>query len=938
MKKTFVTRLLAFLVCVAMLATVTPIFAAAETTITEITITDADVTPYIGEKAGDWLDYTLPENCHFTVAEHYWYNETVVSDMKADEVFAAGSKYDICWRCEAESGYTFSDEAAVTLNGSTALLDDSFTKVYGDPTVFLVWTKSTEAVEKPAANVIDKITITDADVTPYIGEKAGDWLDYTLPENCHFTMQEHYWYNETVGRSMTSGDVFAAGLEYDLCCIFKADSGYTFSDEAAVTLNGSTALLDHYNTSVATGDPTLFVVWTKPTEAVEKPANVIDKIEITDVDLLPIIGEKTNDHIDYTFSENCHFTAEEHGWYDKTDRVWVDGADDTFVAGHIYQMGWWLDADEGYTFAEDPTITINGGENINWGDTYIDEANSMRFFVWTKSTEAVELTVIDKIEINGFCDAVVGGKASNFIRLTLPEDAPYHFDGDPWWVEDAENKALSSGDIFEAGKEYTLGGWLVADEGYVFAEAPEVLFNGGEYPVDESWTERDDTDEGIFYVWSEPKEAVAPTVIDKIEINGFCDPVVGGKAGNFIHLTLPEDAPYHIKEDSPSWEHSNNGAFLKDDDVFEAGKSYTLGCTLIADAGYIFAEDAEVLLNGGDVGVDEKFTTIVVDDAGIFYVWSEPREAVEPIVIDKIEIDDADVTPYIGGKANEYIDYTFSGDCHFTTARHGWYDKTEDIWLDGANDTFVAGHVYEVGWWLDADNGYTFSKDPTITINGEENIDWEVTYIGGSDASRFYVWTVPTEAVEKPATVIDKIEINGFCDPVAGGKASDYTNLTVPGGVPYRIGDGSLYWHNDTDDVDVLSTDMFEKGKSYSLRGMLVVDEGYVFADKPLVLLNGGDFAVGEDYTHTDVFDAHWFYFGGESKEAVEPTEKLLGDTNDDGAVNMKDVLTLRKMLASIEVAYNAANSDVNEDGDVNMKDVLMLRKYLAGLITELGA
>ena len=104
MKKTLTTRLLALLLCVATLATVTPLFAAAATTITEIKITNADVTPYIGEKAGDWLDYTLPENCHFTMARHYWYNETVGGSTKADEVFAAGSKYDLCWRCEAESG------------------------------------------------------------------------------------------------------------------------------------------------------------------------------------------------------------------------------------------------------------------------------------------------------------------------------------------------------------------------------------------------------------------------------------------------------------------------------------------------------------------------------------------------------------------------------------------------------------------------------------------------------------------------------------------------------------------------------------------------------------------------------------------------------------------------------------------------------------------
>ncbi len=67
-------------------------------------------------------------------------------------------------------------------------------------------------------------------------------------------------------------------------------------------------------------------------------------------------------------------------------------------------------------------------------------------------------------------------------------------------------------------------------------------------------------------------------------------------------------------------------------------------------------------------------------------------------------------------------------------------------------------------------------------------------------------------------------------------------------------------------------------------------------------------------------------------------SDTLLGDANGDGAVNMKDVLTVRKFLAGMDVSINVTNSDTNNDTFVNMKDVLQLRKYLAGLIPALGA
>ena len=816
MKKTVGTRLLAVVICVAMLATVTPIFAAAETKITEITITDADVTPYIGEKAGDWLDYTLPENCHFTMARHYWNNETTGSSMKADEVFAAGSRYDLYWRCEPESGYTFDENATVTINGETDIVDTFWTVIDDeDDTIFYVWTKSTEAVEKPAANVINKIEITNADVTPYIGENTGDWLDYTLPENCHYTVAQHYWHNETAGSFMKADEVFAAGLEYDLWWMFKADSGYTFSDEAAVTLNGSTALLDSY-TSVDTDDPTLFYVWTKPTEAVEKPAaNVVTKIEITDADVTAVIGDKVGDHLAYTLPENCHFTVDDHFWYNESDHKVLDD-DATFAADGFYDTCWRLKADTGYTFDENATVTINGQTDI----------------------------------------------------------------------------------------------------------------------VDPKYTEINDEDNTIFYVWTKAAKAAekpAANVITKIEItDADVTPYIGEKAGDWLDYTLPENC--HFTVDDHYWYNETAGSSMKADEVFAAGSKYDLCWRCVAESGYTFDTSTTVTINGSTTLLDDYYTK-VYDDSTVFVVWTKQTEAVEKpaaTVIDKIEILDADVTPYIGENIGDWLDYTLPENCHFTVDDHFWYNETDGKSLI-ATDTFEADISYEVGWWLDADEGYVFAENPTITINGQTDIDWEYTRRGDTvytnAENKFFVWTKAAKAVEKPEPIETTVDLR-IGDKefygVKGGETLVVASLDAMQDITVLVQNGV--------DIEGMSEDWSMSTKFLDSEGRGVL-EVQVFEE-------------GDDFV-TFNLQSHYADCPGSSVDDFQimmitvkveaSAEKLLGDANDDGAVNMKDVLVLRKQLAGMSPEINLINADCNGDGDVNMKDVLMLRKFLAGLITELG-
>ncbi len=62
----------------------------------------------------------------------------------------------------------------------------------------------------------------------------------------------------------------------------------------------------------------------------------------------------------------------------------------------------------------------------------------------------------------------------------------------------------------------------------------------------------------------------------------------------------------------------------------------------------------------------------------------------------------------------------------------------------------------------------------------------------------------------------------------------------------------------------------------------------------------------------------------------------LLGDADDSGNVNMKDILLVRKYVAGIcrEKDIDLLSADANESGGVEMKDILLIRKAVAGLLT----
>ncbi|MEE3490676.1 MAG: dockerin type I domain-containing protein, partial [Methanobrevibacter sp.] len=65
----------------------------------------------------------------------------------------------------------------------------------------------------------------------------------------------------------------------------------------------------------------------------------------------------------------------------------------------------------------------------------------------------------------------------------------------------------------------------------------------------------------------------------------------------------------------------------------------------------------------------------------------------------------------------------------------------------------------------------------------------------------------------------------------------------------------------------------------------------------------------------------------------------FFSDVNDDGAVNLKDVVTIRRYIAyegdeprEEAVPLNTQRADINQDGTINLKDVVLARRLAASI------
>ncbi len=844
MKKTCMTRLFAAFLCVCMLAAVTPVFAAAEVAITEIAILDADVTPIAGAYASDCFDFSLPENCHYTVSNHYWYDEES-GDTLPDEVpsFEKDREYSECWRLKADTGYVFDVNATVTINGLTTIVDTGYSSRQSE-TEFSVWTlpqMSQEAHTAPGAN-ITSIDLTDVTLTPTVGTTAGSALYCTIPEHCHFEEEGHYWYRDTEPRGhLSDTDVFEEGVLYSTHFTILPDTGYVFAEDVLVTLNGSTSDLDDTNCLY---DSEYLSLWTTPREATAAPALesgielLVGKVWVNASNADDVLGDGTVSYDDKTKTLTLNNAVIKDYLYLTDKYAYCSIFSNQFITINLIgdnlidQRGTTLDmpcyAIEicGNSSEECPPV-LTGSGNLT---AFSANTSKMNSTVLYESTGDMEIAATGDLHFEaGTCGTTnydysypVSSTASHVLYSGINADHDLVLVSSKELVIGCKFPRKVSATLFtsmddpgtEAPAEcYSQNGSLTyfrPGEGYLgvsITAAEEQLPAIDKLEIDKMLTEGKTIDDSylstLFYVDGEASE-ISPGIT--------CD--------------------YYKTEDpsKPLSEWTRIDSFLWDTEPIDTKYTYALDFYCFSPAGMVFDENIEIV-PGNDTMSVEKTEVSSGKDMLSATLYFTP-------VSTKINKAQYDLNLYYGDmfyRALDEMDVTlFSGstaiadDIVWTNieAIRRTDDPTKPIseWTDLRDEdvnSFEKGYSYKIQMSAAVEDPFTYAKEMKVESKGGKAAEYEIS----EDGTTLLFWVEPTFSdppASKPLTISMELE----SAPYGGDNVDDVVtnyNLNHDALSEDLFGFGFYYClvaddpSIPVDDWNFYDEPKFETGRSYAL-------------------------------------------------------------------------------------------------------------------------
>ncbi len=557
-----------------------------------------------------------------------------------------------------------------------------------------------------------------------------------------------------------------------------------------------------------------------------------------------------------------------------------------------------------------------------------------------------------------------------------------------FWYSDArqmsrvpENQKITA---FEEGKTYSYSIMAQANENYTFAskDALSVMLNGEDFTA-KSEVILDGKSlmigPGAFMT---PTKPVEQKEIVAVEINNAPTSCTVGEAPTAM-ATKGDDEAYTFYEYWEEWAETENGLepvkFWYSDaeqmnrvpadkriTTFEEGKTYSYSIIAEANENYTFAsKDAlSVMLNGEDYTDKSE---VILDGKGLIIgpgAFMKPTKPSTQKEIELIEIDDATISIWAGDEpvftgttpdgAPYVIEYEgwFGDDGEFICSSDYWNSAyVERGWCDGLISTFKKNTEYTYQLYLKltdeaAAQGYVFGPDTQLSVNGEIV---EYPHSGETGVALQIATNLTMVASTKyvPQNEIPVVEINNATLTFKDGDMPVFTG-TTPNDAPYALvfeewrTDGewtrSDEWFNDAehhgDDKDITA---FDKNKSYNYNLYIKVnekgiDEGWYFGPNTKLKINGKEVSFTNDYPDEIQI------FGVKTGITMTPTtshgEKILGDVDGNGELNINDVAVMQLQLAKLYTeTFDESVADFNGDGEFNIQDASQIQLALAHLV-----
>jgi len=660
----------------------------------------------------------LPAGANYVadpLAVSHWHDE----DGYPVDTIENGKRYELNVKLFPNEGYEFSEDTVILINGV-----EDFSSVLNADLIHL--NQDHSFLEQ-----IHQVEVTYA--APEVGKAVPE---FTVPADANYTVDaaSSGWYNADTNEVATQ---IETGKDYKAHVRLLPKDGFEFSEEAKALVNGANS-----NDS--------YVSWS----GVEITKRHSFKTQITAAQITYAAPEVGKAVPEFTVPADANYTldAASSGWFDADTGVPATQIEQ----GKNYWMEVYLLAKEGFAFAEDVEMTVNGtvdGENDagSYGD-WAYYARDYRF-----------KTQIDKIEVT--YAAPEAGK--DLPTVSVPADANYTLKTVEWVDEDTGDTVTKA----EQGKAYAVQVDMEAKDGCELSDSVKVLVNGK--TPDERF-QISDTRIGIANRHSFKQ------VIDKVEVN-FAAPEVGKPLPEF---KLPEGANYVLmtgsKWTTDQWETAT---------AIEASGAYWSDLYLEPKTGYEFGEDVVLLINGAAPQRDWTVEPLEIN-MGNRYTFRQQITEVALPAWPEVKVGDTLPTEV---KLPEGVHYTASMNWEIVSASGGMARA------GGSAMTAQSGVLYGAALQVVPLDGYEFSEDVVVTVGGKA-ISWLNANIDAND-----IRTGTYYDFDSGWTILDKIEITA--DGPAIGKVPG--KVTAPTDAKYRLPDAT--WAvSDKADAGLMELDELE--------------------------------------------------------------------------------------------------------------------------------